>query len=345
MSRATMPSSVVVLAALAVAHMLAPRAYAQTEVLPQDAGLDRLAREIERLAPLAGGTVGVAAVHLETGREVYFNGDVPFPMASTYKIPIAVQLLTRVDGGERSLDEMIEIEPADLHPGSGTLSRLFNDPGVALSLHNLMELMLLISDNSATDLTLRAAGGGAAVTERMRALGIEDIRVDRPTSLLIADYGGVEGAPQDGRIDPDAYRVLSRRVSPEARRAANERFSTDPRDNATPRAMARLLASIWTEQALSPESTELFLDAMLRVETGTSRIKGLLPPGTDVAHKTGSIGGTTNDVGIVYLPETAGHVVTVVFVKESERPTATRESAIAQISRAVYDFFLFDPGE
>ena len=73
--------------------------------------------------------------------------------------------------------------------------------------------------------------------------------------------------------------------------------------------------------------------------------QGLLPPGTDVAHKTGSIGGTTNDVGIIYLPDRAGHVVTVVFVKESERPTATRESAIAQISRAVYDFFLFDPGE
>ena len=101
----------------------------------------------------------------------------------------------------------------------------------------------------------------------MRALGIEDIRVDRPTSLLIADYGGVEGAPEDGRISPAAYRVLSRRVSPEARRTANERFSTDPRDNATPRAMAQLLTSIWTGQALSPESTELLLDAMLRVET------------------------------------------------------------------------------
>ena len=150
MSSATLPSRVIVLAAVALANLFPSSAHAQTEVHPPDTGLDRLAREIERLAPIAGGTVGVAAVHLETGREVYLNGDESFPMASTYKVPIAVQLLTLVDGGERSLEEMIEIEPADLHPGSGTLSRLFNDPGVALSLHNLMELMLLISDNSAT---------------------------------------------------------------------------------------------------------------------------------------------------------------------------------------------------
>ena len=65
----------------------------------RDPGLARLEQEVARLAPLAGGTVGVAAVHLESGREVYFNRVEPFPMASTYKVPIAVQLLTRVDQG------------------------------------------------------------------------------------------------------------------------------------------------------------------------------------------------------------------------------------------------------
>ena len=83
---------------------------------------------------------------------------------------------------------------------------------------------------------------------------------------------------------------------------------------------------------------------MLRVQTGEGRIKGVLPPGTDVAHKTGTIGGTTNDVGYVYLPDAAGHVVTVVFVKNSARPIPAREAAIAQISRAIYDYFLFNPG-
>ncbi len=309
-----------------------------------DPALARLQAELERIETLSGGRLGVGAVHLETGREVYLHADESFPMASTYKVPIAVQLLTRVDAGERSLSEMVELAAEDLHPGSGTLSRLFDDPGVALSLHNLMELMLLISDNSATDLTLAAAGGGGAVTARMSALGIPGIRVDRPTSLLIADYLGVEGAPEDGLISPERWRELSGRVQPDERRWAREAFATDPRDTSTPRAMAELLEKVWHGEALGEKSTELLLDALRRVETGTERIKGLLPPRTVVAHKTGTIGGTTNDVGIVYLPGDAGHVVTVVFVKDSEIPTPDRERAIAHASRAIYDFFLFNPG-
>lgn len=325
--------------------LLAPGAARSQVVVPEgDPALVRLADELARLAPISGGTVGVAAVHLETGREVYLNADVPFPMASVYKIPIAVQLLTLVDRGERSLSDMVELERQDLHPGSGTLSALFDDPGVVLSLHNLMELMLLISDNSATDITLRMAGGGAAVTERVRALGVQGIRVDRPTSLLIGDYGGVEGAPEDGRISPEMWRELTSAVGSDTRVAARARFADDPRDTSTPRGMASLLRLVWEGKAVGPESTELLLDALERVQTGTARIKGMLPPGIDVAHKTGSLGGTTNDAGIIYLPGDAGHVVTVVFVKDSEADTEDREEAIAQISRAIYDFFLFNPG-
>jgi beta-lactamase class A len=286
----------------------------------------------------------VAAIHLESGREVYLHGDEAFPMASTYKVPIAVQLFTLIDRGERSLSEMVEVTPEDLHPGSGTISRLFNDPGLALSLHNLMELMLLISDNSATDMTLTAAGGAAAVTERMGALGIHGIRVDRPTSLLIADFVGIAGAPENGRISPDLWRELQVGVDADDREAAAAAFAQDPRDTATPRAMADLLRAIWDGEAVSAHSRDLLLDVMRRVETGAGRIKGILPPGTTVAHKTGTIGGTTNDVGIIYLPGNAGHVATVMFVKDSDVPSPQRERAIAQASRAVYDFFLFNPG-
>lgn len=302
--------------------------------------LDYLRTEIERLAERSGGTVGVAAVHLETGRAVYLNRDDRFPMASSYKVPIAVQLLTRVDRGERSLTEMVDIRPEDLHPGSGTLSDLFDDPGVSLSVHNLLELMLLISDNSATDLTLRAAGGPARVNARMAELGIEGLRVDRPTSVLIGDWLGVE-VPENGEIDSDGFGALVDRTTEESRRRAAQRFATDPRDTSTPYAMARLLERTWRGEALSPENTERFFDIMRRVETGENRLRGLLPEGTVVAHKTGTIGGTTNDVGVIYLPDGAGHVVTVVFVKDSESDIPERERAIAEIARAVYDYFLF----
>lgn len=326
------------------AALLALHSGLAAQVEPRgDASLERLQREIGRLAEASGETVGVASQHIETGRTVFLNPDQRFPMASTYKVPIAVQLLTRVDQGEIALSDMIELEPQDLHPGSGTLTRLFDDPGVILSVHNLMELMLLISDNSATDLSLRTAGGSDAVNARMASLGVHDLQVNRPTSVLISDWVGID-APADGRISMEEYLERRRAVEPEDQAAAAKVFSTDPRDTSTPGAMALLLEKVWKGEALSEESTELFKDVMLRVETGRNRIRGILPPGTDVGHKTGTIGGTTNDVGYIYLPDDAGHVITVVFVKDSERDVEDREAVIAQISRAIYDYFLFNPG-
>lgn len=309
---------------------------------PEDAGLMRLYREIERLSAGSGGTVGVGIIHLETGRRLSFNGQEPFPMASTYKVPIAVQLLTRADNGEISLEDMVRLAQEDLHPGSGTLARLFDDPGVILSLHNLLELMLLISDNSATDLVLRAAGGPEAVNARMAELGIRGLRVDRPTSLLIGDYLGLKGTPEDGRMTKESFAALYEAVDDTARALARKNFATDPKDTSTPMAMASLLEILWNGGALSTQSTELLLDILTRVETGEGRLKGMLPPGTQVGHKTGTIGGTTNDAGIITLPDEAGHVITVVFVKDSEFEGSEREGVIAQIARAVYDYFLFN---
>jgi beta-lactamase class A len=307
-----------------------------------DPALERLHREITRLAQGAGGVVGVAALHLETGRRVAVNGSEAFPMASSYKLPIAVRLLHQIDHGEMSLDRMVQIQQNRLSPGSGTLSDLFTQPGVVLSVRNLLELMLLISDNTATDLLLGLAGGGGAVTARMRELGIDGIRVDRPTKQLIADWLGVAGST-DSQWTLEEFREQTRAVKPEERQTAAKRFDGDPRDTATPDATVTLLERLYRQQALNRESTDLLLDIMRRCRTGDARLKGLLPTGTEVAHKTGTIGGTTNDVGIITLPDGAGHVAIAVFVKSSDKEVAARERAIAEIARAVHDFFLFNP--
>ncbi len=107
--------------------------------------------------------------------------------------------------------------------------------------------------------------------------------------------------------------------------------------------MARLLAKIWRGQALNSPYGSQLLDIMLRCETGAMRLKGLLPPDIPVYHKTGSLGlGVANDVGIIDLPD-AGHLVVAVFVKESTRDVASQERTIAQIARAAYDYFTFNP--
>ena len=216
-----------------------------------DPALARLESELTRLTTIAGGKVGVAAIHLETGREVVLNRGEPFPMASTFKVPIAVQLLTRVDSGLLQLDNMIAIRPSDLHPGSGTLTQLFDDPGVTLSVRNLLELMLLISDNSATDIMLRTAGGSAPVNARLKALDIAGISVDRSTLHLIADAIGVKNLPPDAEITPQVFRDLSRGVSSNAQKSAANAFYRDRRDTSTPDGMARLLETIWRGRALS----------------------------------------------------------------------------------------------
>lgn len=334
------------IAGLAAAGLpAAPAAAQNTRVFGDDPGLVHLATEVERLAEAAHGVVGVAAHHLETGRGVALNGDEAFPMASTYKVPIAVQILSMVDRGELSLSELVEVEQSDVFLTSSAISDLLDDPGLHVSIHNLLELMLQISDNIATDILMREAGGSQAVTARMRDAGLDGIRVDRPTWALIANWLGRADVSEADPIAPAEYRTLLEAQRTEAETAArNVAFNADPRDTSTPAAMSELLQMIWDRELLSAESSALLLDIMYRCRTGEARLKGALPPGTEVAHKTGTIGQTTNDVGVVDLPDGAGHVVVVVYVKESERSVEERERVVAQIARAVHDYFLFNRG-
>ena len=107
-----------ILAVLALVQSVATPAFGQGT----DPNLRRLESEIGRLSAISGGRVGVGIIHLETGRELFVNGAEPFPMASAFKVPIAVELLTRVQAGTVRLDSMITVRPSDLHPGSGTLT-------------------------------------------------------------------------------------------------------------------------------------------------------------------------------------------------------------------------------
>jgi|EP01046_Picozoa_sp_COSAG06_P028322 beta-lactamase class A len=97
--------------------------------------MDVLERELERMSAACGGTLGCAVVCCEhPERQASVLGGDPFPMASTFKVPLAVQLLRRVDAGEISLEQMHDMQPTDYHPGSGDLTPKMNYPGVSLSL-------------------------------------------------------------------------------------------------------------------------------------------------------------------------------------------------------------------
>jgi beta-lactamase class A len=306
-----------------------------------DSALSDLATEIEVYAARAGGSVGFAVRHLETGVELSLRGHERFPMASVYKIPIALTLLDRVACDAVSLDDSVPITAADLRTGSGFIYRHHRHIK-ALSVRDLLEAMLTESDNTASDLLMRVCGGPEVVNAHMQSLGVRGVRVDRYEALMSLHYSGVSEIPPDSMWTMSALWRLKQEVPLERRAESAEAFLEDPRDTATPLAMVDLLARVWRHEALGPDETSRLLEILKRIRTGSDRIPRFLPEGTPVAHKTGTwttafgITAAVNDVGIVTLPD-GTHVAIAVFVKGSNRGPRRIERTIAALALAVYD--------
>lgn len=298
-----------------------------------------LRSEITRIAEPLQGVVGVAAWRLDgRGPRVLVNADQAFPMASTFKVAVAGTILSKVDRHEISLGQLVPVEHAMVVDSEG-LAQTFKHPGVSVSVLNLLELMLTVSDNTATDHLTKLAGGPAAVTAWVRTQGIDGLRVDRDTAGLIRDFYHMPSGSF-----PEALEAAEK-ADPKLEEKGDKPsagFDNDPRDTATPIAMAGLLERIFTGKALSPASTKLLNDIMERNTTGKARIRGRLPEGTVVAEKTGTIGGSLNNVGLITLPGSVGKLVVAVFIKKSAKPFEDRERVIADISRALYDYYLFE---
>jgi beta-lactamase class A len=300
---------------------------------------DSIGDRLRRITRRVGGEIGVSAIHLESGARISYNGDRRFPMASVSKVPMAVEFLRRVDEGEIDLQEDLVIPVTDFRAGHSPLASWSGGKPEQATVDSLFRLMIEVSDNTATDVVLRMAGGPEQVTRRLRELGIYEVDVDRSEARTFADLSGIPDSVPETQLYRYRYFRTRDALPPEHRQQARLRFGDDPRDTATPDGMAELLALIHAGEGLSPESREYLLASMLESRSGPRRIKGLLPPGTPVAHKTGTIAAAINDVGIITLPDGAGHVAIAVFVYTFNRTEWRRERTIAEVSRLVYDYF------
>jgi len=168
------------------------------------------------------------------------------------------------------------------------------------SARSLMARMLIHSDNHATDILLADLGGPNAVHDWLEANGVKGLRVDRTIAQLLS-----------------ARRDL-----------------WDRRDSSTPVAMVDLLKRIYKAELIKPESRNYLLDLMARCETGKNRMKAMLPYGTPVEHKTGTLDGLTDDVGFITLPD-GRRVAVAIFT----RGGVNRPQTIAETARAIYDGF------
>jgi beta-lactamase class A len=265
---------------------------------------NELRDRIEQISQAARGRVGVKATVLETGESVTLNGNQQFPMQSVYKFPIAMAVLAQVDQGKLKLDQKIRVEASDVLQGSRILDE--KSQGREFSLAELLKYMVSESDNTASDVLLRQVGEPRIVTEYLRGLGVNNIVVANTEKELGQDT------------------------------------AVQYRNYATPEAAVVLLRAFHEGKGLSKSSQALLLQLMTETTTGPKRIKGLLPDGTVVAHKTGTsstvngVTAATNDVGLVTLPN-GRHLAIAVFVSDSGANDAVREGVIAKVALAAWD--------
>ncbi len=266
---------------------------------------DSFEAQLARLAEGSQGRIGVAAVDLATGRNYAVLGDQPFPMASTSKVAIASTFLEMVDAGRVRLSDMYPLMVA-------VPSRKFAGPvapvraGDYYTAEALIELSLTRSSNPATDALLAAVGGPAAVSNWMHRTGNTGMRLDRDIATLVRD---------DGAVNPAT--------------------TIDERDSATPNAMVRLLSGLYQGRWLSASSRQFLLSTMERCQTGKNRIRALMPEGTVIAHKTGTLSNTASDIAIINTPDGRAIAMAIYVTGQGGKPN--RDWRIAEIARAIYD--------
>jgi len=253
-------------------------------------------------AQLTAPTIGYTAIHLETGKRVSVRGSEAFPMGSVYKFPIGVAVLRRIDSGAFDREEKIRV--TEFSPGWSPLRDEAKGKPITVTLERMVELMVRDSDNTACDVMLEKLGGGSVVT---REIGIAGIRIDRQERVIAADI----------------------------RKHGRASYTTDARDTATPDAMAEYLARMWRGQlGLSKSSHAFLVRLMTETKTGPKRIKSALPAGATLAHKTGTMPGTVNDVGVI-TTASGQHVVLAVFTKAGPRDEKGQETMIATATRDI----------
>lgn len=244
---------------------------------------------------------------LETGEGVSLNPHDHFPMQSVYKLPISMAVMKQIDSGKIKLDQSVRVTKDDfIGRAAHSPIRDKNPNGVELSVRELLRFAISESDGTASDVLMKLAGGPETVQGYLTGLGIKEIIV----------------------LDTE--------------KAFVENHSLQFRNWAAPEAAVALLRALHERQGLSEISQALLLKCMTESTPGAKRLKGLLPAGTVVAHKTGTSGtekgitAATNDIGIITLPN-GRHLAIAVFVSDSPADEATREGVIAKIAKAVWD--------
>lgn len=278
-----------------------------------------LEAQFAKIAQAAKGMVGVAAVVLETGEAALLNADQHFPMQSVYKLPISMAVMEQVRQGKLDLDEKVGVTKEDMvREGQRSPLRDKNPDGGEFTIRELIELALVESDGTASDVLMRVAGDAPEIQSYLEQIGIRDMRVVNTEKEIGRDWQ----TQYENWATPEAAIELLRWFDVAARNGGS----------------GELVDSAADTLSGYPVISRFMADSV----PGANRLKGLLPKGTVVAHKTGTGGtqngvtGATNDIGLIELPN-GKHLVIAVFVSDSPVDEKTREAVIAKMAKACWD--------
>ncbi|MBM7646184.1 beta-lactamase class A [Scopulibacillus daqui] len=277
------------------------------------------------------GTFGIAVKHLDTGEEAQINGHELFQTASACKIAILAALFSEAEKGNLKLEERVKITANDLVPGSGVLQKF--DSGLEVSVKDLATMMIIVSDNLATDKILELMGK-EKVNQFTTSLALHHTYLAHSIWELLSLYAGLPFASKN----IDHYKKLDEAIESPVKKTDSAIFDMSQQNNvSTPIETNILLEKIADKKIISKRACEQMIDILKSQQFG-HRIPYLLPDDAITATKTGSIGGVINDAGIIYMPKNKGRFVITVFSRDNASHSEG-EQAIARIAKTAYEWF------
>ncbi|MFC0702029.1 MULTISPECIES: class A beta-lactamase [Marinobacter] len=256
-----------------------------------------LIKTVERIADELGARVGFSAYDVESDQHWEYHADQRFAMSSTFKTLACAALLQRVDAGQENLDRKVSFSESDLVTYSPVTEKYAG--GQALTLSDLCEAALTMSDNTAANLILRVLGGPAQVTSFARGLGDGVTRLDRWETEL------------------------------------NEAAPSDQRDTTTPNAMVKNLQSLLLGDALSVKSRDQLRDWLERNQVADGLFRAVVPEGWIVADRTGAGGFGSRSITAIIWPPERQPIIVALYLTETEASFSKRNDAIAEIGKAL----------
>ncbi len=279
---------------------------------PPQPPLARLQANIERITKSANADFGIYIKCLETGEEIAINADKQMDTMSVIKIPLMVEAFRQIEAGKFSLDDKVTLKESEKRPGTGIIRSL--DAGAVLTIRDLLTLMIIVSDNTATDLMFEKVGGVEPVNALAKSYGLTNTRATAISGVW--------------------FKALAEAPSREQFHAAGK----NPFGLSSPHDIGKLLEMLERGQAVSKKASDQMLQ-MMRGQVYSSRLPKYVT-GFRVPHKTGDflpyIG---NDAGVLESPNR--NVVISVFTAHHYGIGASLEDAIARIGEQTANYFAY----